>query len=326
MIDTRRSARRLVFLLPPLLLYFAAGLLFELSVDPEKPFIDQVMLVTKDVGAWELRYSLAEVKARFVWFAAALLSIVVPIAVICFSIVTILTRIARINITRTVIIGVALCTATLTHLLYAMHTESVLYGAVFGFTYQALVHSNLFGGEFLQHVYIVVFVINVLAAVAPAFLLLAIYTTLVWNERPGEDELVALTVRMRRLKELISAGSAFLVVGIFHMGVWLKWTASLVTEPSTQEGIAGVALAISSYWGIAFSLVLIATYVPPAMFLHHRARALYMQGVDRSTLKETEQWLSDHGLSFKLNNQLPQLLTILAPFVTAPLSTTLNFM
>lgn len=326
MIDIHRSARRLVFLAPPLLLYFAAGLLFELSVDPERRFIDQILAITKDVAAPDLQHALAEVKARFVWFAAALLNIVAPIAAIAFSIAMIRTRAARVNLTWTVFIGVLLNVVTLGHLFYIVHTESILYRAVFGFTYDALSQSGLFSTEFLQSVYSVIFLINVLAALAPAFLLLAIYTTLDWREQPGEDELVELTVRMRRLKELISVGSAFLVVGVFHMSVWLKWTANLVSDPAVQAEVTGVALSISTYWGVAFSLVLIATYVPPAMFLHHRARALRMQGVDHSGLMEAEQWLNENGLSFKLNYQLPQLATILAPFVAAPLSATLNFM
>lgn len=98
MFDASRSVRRLVFLLPPLGFYFAAGILFEFSVDSGRPFIDQIMAITKNVGAWELQHDLAEEKARFVWLAAALLSIVVPVAAICFSIMTIHSRVARISI------------------------------------------------------------------------------------------------------------------------------------------------------------------------------------------------------------------------------------
>jgi hypothetical protein len=125
-IDIHRSARRLVFLVPPLLLYFAAGLLFEFSVDPERQFIDQILTITKDVRTLDLQHALAEVKARFVWFAVALLNIIVPIAAICFSIATIRTRAAHMSLKWMVLIGVALCVATLGHLLYIVHAENVL--------------------------------------------------------------------------------------------------------------------------------------------------------------------------------------------------------
>jgi N-acetylglutamate synthase-like GNAT family acetyltransferase len=39
---------------------------------------------------------------------------------------------------------------------------------------------------------------------------------------------------------------------------------------------------------------------------------------------EAEHWLNEHGFSFTLNNQLPQSISILAPFLIAPISSALK--
>jgi membrane protein DedA with SNARE-associated domain len=41
--------------------------------------------------------------------------------------------------------------------------------------------------------------------------------------------------------------------------------------------------------------------------------------------KEAEQWLNEHGFSFTFSNQLLQYISILAPFLAAPVGSVLKF-
>jgi hypothetical protein len=79
------------------------------------------------------------------------------------------------------------------------------------------------------------------------------------------------------------------------------------------------------FWGVAFTTVLIGAYVPSALYLNKRAQALVRERGQAMTPAETEQWLSERGLSFKLSNQLAQYWSIIAPFLAAPLSATISF-
>ena len=123
---------------------------------------------------------------------------------------------------------------------------------------------------------------------------------------------------MRTLKEVLNAGSAILVSGVLHMGVWLRWPAALVDEKDVQEAVSGVSLAITLFWGIAFTLMLIATYGPAAAYLGSYARELLHKGPYATQISDPEQWLRSHGLFFTLSEQLPQIGVMLAPLLAGP--------
>jgi hypothetical protein len=141
--------------------------------------------------------------------------------------------------------------------------ENALHELVFGFTYKTLVRSGLFSNIFLLHVYIIISTINILAAITPILLLLAVCATVGLPGVPRHDYLTLVTEQMCRLKEIINIGGAFLVFGILHMNMWLNWTASLVSDPGLRTEISNLAWSISVYWGVTFTLVLAMTYLPP---------------------------------------------------------------
>lgn len=316
--------RELLFLVPPLLVYFFASLLFEISVDPAVSVIQKLVAVVKANAAPDLQHLLIEQKARYMWLASALLSIVIPVVSIIFSILTIRFYVKEVKLAWTVIIGVLLCTVNLGYLVYSAKSNNAVYELVFEFTYKMLMQSKMFSDLFLLHVYIIILTINILASITPIFLLLAVCATLHLPAAPRNIDPMELALRMRRLKEVINIGSAFLVFGILHMSMWLNWTASLVSDSLLGSKIAGVAWSISAYWGVAFTLVLTMTYVPSAVYLQNRARELINKGKTAMGAKEAEQWLNEHGFSFTLSNQLIQCITILAPILAAPISSVLK--
>jgi hypothetical protein len=315
----------LLFLLPPLLVYCFGSFLFELSVDPDYPFIKKLMEVAKTAGTPDLNQVLVELKARYTWLASAILNIVIPIIAIIFSVNTVRAYLNGVKLAWTIIIGVMLCVGNLGFLLYSAKTETALYDLVFGFTYKMLVQSKLCSEVFLLHIHAIILTINILAAITPILLLLAVCATLALPEvAPNDNDPMDLVFRMRRLKEVVNVGSAFLVFGILHMNMWLNWSASLFGDALLSSKVSGVAWSIATYWGVTFTLVLTVTYVPATIYLQSQVR----QQIARSGMvqagKETEQWLNEQGLSFTLSNQLLQCISILAPFLAAPISNALR--
>ncbi|MFA4902407.1 MAG: hypothetical protein WC600_06640 [Desulfobaccales bacterium] len=319
--------RELRFLIPPLLVYLFSTFLFEISVDPAISIIQKLVAVVKAEAAPGLPQLLTELKARYVWLASALLNLVIPVVAIFVAISTIRSYLKGSNLAWTVIIGMLLCMGNLGYLVYSAITRNALYEFIFGFTYKMLVRSEMFSDVFLLHVYAIISAVNILAAVTPILLLLAICGTLHLPVTTGNVDPMQMISRMQRLKEIINVASAFLVFGILHMSMWLNWTASLVNDPALRSKIAGVAWSISAYWGVAFTLVLTLTYIPSSVHLQNRVRELITKGkMGKMALgtKEAEQWLNENGFSFTLSNQLLQVVSILAPILAAPISSALK--
>jgi hypothetical protein len=316
---------QLLFLLGPLLIYCFGSLLFELSVDPAYPIIAKLIDAAKSGATSDLKNVLPEIKARYVWLASAILNIVIPVAAIIFSVNTIKSYLRGIKLGWTIIVGAILCLGNLAFLRYNAQAETALYDLVYGFTYKMLVHSTLFSQSFLLHIHAIIITINILAAITPIFLLLAVCATLAVPEPTFENhDPMELVLRMRRLKEVVNIGSAFLVFGVLHMNMWLNWSASLFHDATLSSKVSGVAWSISTYWGVTFTLILTITYVPASAYLQKKARAELTSGEMPKELKETESWLHEHGFSFTLSNQLFQCISILAPFLAAPISNALK--
>ncbi|MDQ3773901.1 MAG: hypothetical protein M3461_05815 [Pseudomonadota bacterium] len=234
-------------MLPPLLLYALAVVLFEASGDAEKPFTPQLLAAVQAGRVPGLVQALAELKARLVWFAAALLNIVVPLVAMLYCVVTLRRSVGRGQLFVTAAVGALIGAAILGQLAFGAGQGSVFYQLVFGFTYLTLMHEGGFGDEFLQKVYVIIALINVLATIPPVFILMTTCATVVFLAI--EDDPENMAVRARNLKKVIVVASVFMVVGVLHMSVWLAWTSSLVSDPSLQSGLSGVAWSVSAYWG-----------------------------------------------------------------------------
>lgn len=328
---------QLLFLVPPLAIYLFASFLFELSVDPANLVIPWLLEALQGQVTPGLSPLLTELKARFVWLASALLNIIIPLIAIIFSVATIRTYLKGNRLAWTVAVGTVLCVANVAYLAYSARAGNALYDLVFGFTYKMLVRSQMFSGVFLLHVYGIIAVINILAAVTPIILLLAVCGLLALPPAAHGQDPMELAHRMSRLKEVLNVASAFLVFGVLHMSMWLNWSASLVADAALRAKIAGTAWGIAAYWGVAFTLVLALTYVPATIYLQYRAR---QELIGKKALpakealpprelvpaKDADQWLNEHGFSFTLSNQLYQVISILAPILAAPISGALKLL
>jgi hypothetical protein len=135
----------------------------------------------------------------------------------------------------------------------------------------------------------VVNVHNVQSMIVPVVALLAACSTLAPPISGLSPDPKFYASQMKRLKEVLTAASAILVSGILHMGAWLRWPAALVADRAGQEAVLGTALAITLFWGVTFTLMLVATYLLAALILAKRAEALLLGLPSEAAETEPEQ-------------------------------------
>ena len=97
----------------------------------------------------------------------------------------------------------------------------------------------------------------------------------------------------------------------------------MAADKYAHEAILGAALAITLFWGVTFTLMLVSTYLPAAFLLAKRAQVLLQEGSGKESVPETEQWLKNHGLFLSMQDHFPQFGLMLAPLLASPLSSLL---
>ncbi|MBK9307391.1 MAG: hypothetical protein IPM58_09975 [Nitrospira sp.] len=321
--------RFLLLIIPPVFILLLAIGLFEFSAnitvdnfhtltnwlmhstpgDPDQPFSATPFLV--------------ETKSRYIWLTTVVLVLVAGLYafLLCAMIIYQCHRGTRLVIVTAIGIVFALGGVIF---MWALDESHTLYRAVFGFSYDNLSRagSQRISEHLLHYVMVVVSTVNVQALIVPVVALLAACSTLA-PPVSGQPDPKFYASQMKRLKEVLTAVSAILVSGILHMGAWLRWPAALVADKAGQEAVLGTALAITLFWGVTFTLMLVATYLPAALALAKRAEALLLERPCEAAEPGLEQWLKDHGLFLSLQDHFPQFGLILAPLLASPLSSLL---
>ncbi len=328
---TARPNYRFLFLVAPALgvLLLAVGL-FESSANITLDRFHSLAVHLTHGAAMEetphfdsIRF-LVEVKARYIWLTTVVVVFVVAVyaLVLCGSLILHAHPRPRLFVMGAV--G-GLLVALGLWFLASLDATHVLYRAVYGFTYDNLQQAGpeRIGPGLLRFAKQVVSVVNVQAVIVPVFVVLAACSTLAppRDAAPPSPQYCAL--QLRRPKDVLMAGSAVLVAGILHMGAWLRWPSALVADKSAHEAVLGAALAITLYWGVTFTLLLVATYLPAATILARRAHALLLDNPSGFRIENPDQWLKEHGLFLTLQDHLPQFGLMLAPLLASSLSSLL---
>jgi len=140
--------------------------------------------------------------------------------------------------------------------------------------------------------------------------------------RHGRPEnLEDLRRRGRLLRETINAAAALLVSGILHMAGWLRWSTAMVSDDAMRVGLDHVTLSVTLFWGMTFSLMIAAAYLPATTLLREQAFRLHgREGRD----SDPEKWLKEQGFKLSLGGQLPQIAVMLAPALASPAASLLG--
>lgn len=314
------ESKSLLLLLPPISVLVLAGIVFELVAFDLYQLRLKIPPFFPDSAAMNTALILRESQARYVWCAGLLLNVMADLAVITICIRILLRPMSRRG--RQLYTGLCalFCLGSLGNLAASMGSDSA-FSAIFYFTYDNLEASGRFEQVHLGAIRWSLVSLNAMSAVAPIIAMFAACRTMVSRAATAEDGLHRMAEQMRRMKELLNLGSALLVLGIVHMNAWLRWPAALVADPGIASDINGLSLSVSLFWGAAFTLMIIAFYLPAALLLRQRASALL---AETGSPDSVMTWLKDHGLSLSPAEQMPQLAAMLAPLLAGPVGSALG--
>ena len=126
----------------------------------------------------------------------------------------------------------------------------------------------------------------------------------------------------QRLNVCIYIGATLMVVCVVHLNAQYSWVSALLDPSATDEpwktalpaAISGFADEISFQYGLAFSTVLVALFLPSWVILRRRAWAVARaQCLTDTTNAKVQDWLETHGMGFTNVQQYAQILALLAP-------------
>ena len=128
----------------------------------------------------------------------------------------------------------------------------------------------------------------------------------------------ALSVRLRRLAAghraitmILALSTIFLAVSIFRVTALGRWVESYYPDESVARDIRVLFDSVIQTWGIYFSMMLAAVYVPSTLLLRWRI-AHAAHGLPSGT---PPNWLDPSWLKTSYTQELTRVLAVLAPFL-----------
>lgn len=322
--------RFLLLLIPSLFILLLAVGLFEFSsnitVDNFHNLTSRLMHRASEASKESLdpTHFLVEVKSRYIWLTTVVVALVAGLYALIVCGIIMYQSLPRPQLLVVTAVGIFFASIGLAFI-WSLDDTHALYRAVFSFSYDNLRQAGpqRIGEHLLRYAMVVVSIVNVQAMVVPVVALLAACSTLAPPMSGAQPDPEFYALQMRRLKEVLAAASAILVAGVLHMGAWLRWPAALIADKDAHEAVLGTALAITLFWGVTFTLMLVSTYLPAALVLAKRAAALLQERSSQGSVPEPQEWLKDNGLFLSLQDHFPQFGLMLAPLLASPLSSLL---
>ena len=302
----------------PVLIYNMSYCLFE--INGASSLTIKTMIVEAIRGHGVSPFStLAEYKSRIIWLSSSLLSITAYLVALTWSVFIIRRCCRRINLIKLAALGLPVMTLTLLQIGSA-DAESPMYNNIFDTTYQSLKVSALITESLLHKIFIIISTINVLAAVIPVFILIAICSTISLPIEAGVPKPECFIKRMKYLNQGIMIGSTVLLFGIIHMNAWMQWPTSMFdAEAEVNKAAINAFAAISQYWGISFTLLLVCLYVSAAIYWQEQTRVAL---IAMQTDIDIPAWLEDNGFTVSWQKHALQLAAMLTPFIAGSFSIT----
>jgi hypothetical protein len=266
-----------------------------------------------------------EGRLRVLWLSGVLLYYTLSIAVIVTCLSVLQRSLTPKGFKQTLVFWAALSIVGFCHLLYAAYNPTAL-GSIYRFTFESLQNSNFFKPVELARIRNMVYIVNLLAAIAPFAIALAAsacLTPIVTND--PRQYLQQLAERSRQLKTVVNLGSALLVAGIIHMQAWLRWPIVFVDDAKLADAMNDWSLALTTFIGCVFSLMIACIYICCAKILAKRAEVNFLRQLPPDALDSSlDDWLEKHGFSSELPQQIPQILAIIAPILAGPVGAALT--
>lgn len=311
------------FAVAPLLVYLLAIFILEFG---GLGFTDTAAFVESSVKfSTQLSPSLLAINhARMSWLLAVLMfwAVVLTVLVVCIS--TMRATLSSTGFRLFLLCGAAMSVGGVIQLWISAESGSSL-GLIFRFTYASIQASQQFNAADLTAIKLLVSSVNILAAVAPGFVMLAGCSLLaIPADRDCADPRHFLRRRMADLKTVTDLGSALLVAGSLHMLLWLRWPIVFSADPVMRQAIGEWALSVTLYCGTAYSLMIALFYMPCAFALTKNAEIMLQRALPDMTEPDVADWLEQYGFSKSVVRHLPQIIAALAPMLAGPIGSALT--
>lgn len=315
----------LLLAVPPLLVVVGAHLLFDINafdlVDLGKALV--ASLTASAAGEPGLGVRLAVSEARIVWSLTVFLNFCAAMSLTVAAVMILRRSVSLRGLRFFLPVGVLLIVFGIASLIHAGLAATPMSG-IFTFTFDSLVAIHGAADPFVRAVWVQVQVLNLLTVVAPVLALMAACSTLAPPKRGGLGDVAFLSGQLTYLKAILNLGSVYLVAGILHMGVWLRWPGAVVGDETLRERILDHAFGVSLYWGGTFTVMIAAFYVPALVALTNRAEAVIQDQPGATGGLTPKSFLQDHGLTLAPSKHLPQILAVLAPLLAGPIGSALS--
>ncbi|AMK76394.1 MULTISPECIES: Ish1 domain-containing protein [Methylomonas] len=262
--------------------------------------------------------------ARVTWLCAVLIFASLAIAVMSASVLIMRSALSSQGFISFLLAGTGLSVIGLAQL-WASTTPDSNLGLIFRITQAGLRNSANFTDTDLASITTLVTLVNVLAAIAPIFVMLAGCSLLtIPTNSETTDPRRFLRRRMTQLKALTDLGSALLVAGALHMLVWLRWPIAFTEDAAMQKAFGEWALSVTLYCGTTYSLMIAAFYIPCSWALSKNAETSLQRALPDWSESELADWLDKYGFSSAPIRQLPQIIAALAPMLAGPIGSAIS--
>jgi hypothetical protein len=307
------------FIIAPFAILISGKVLFELFAfkfpELNQSLIPHLQQNLSSVG-------LTETKARLQWLSSVILYFFVVTIFITFIINSFRKTLTK--STFSLFISLILLFSA-SEILYLFLTEPATSPiiSIFRFTFDSLKVSGLYSESQLGLINITLAVINLLAIIVVPIGIMAGCCVMSKRNTHPEAALGKLIHQSKQIKNLLTGGSAVMVIGIMHMQLWFNWPLSLLTDETLHQQIQAVTFAVSQYWGLMYTLTMAALYFPAAFYLTAKAKIIILQGTDEQAKLSPEKWLAENHMLISPFSQLPQLIAMIAPMLIGSFGTSL---
>jgi len=319
-----REIYYLAFAALPISIYALAMVILEQGDFGSMALVSKLAAIAhaaKDHSALEL---FLEGRLRVLWLSSVLLYYILAIAVIVNSTLVLQRSLTPKGFKQALGLWAALSCVGLGHLAYAAGNGTAL-GAIFRFTFESLQNSHFFKPLELAHIRNMVYIVNILSAIAPFAIALAAAASLTpMVAFDPRQYLQRLADRSHQLKTVVNLGAALLVAGVLHMQAWLRWPIVFVDDAKLASAMNDWSLALTTFIGSVFSLMIACIYICCSKVLAKRAVANLRQLPGDALDSAPEEWLEKHGFSSEPIPQIPQILAIFAPLLAGPVGAALT--
>jgi hypothetical protein len=132
-----------------------------------------------------------------------------------------------------------------------------------------------------------------------------------------------LEARTRWLKYLLFGAASILIAAVANMQAWRGWPNVVLDAVNADTGKAYKLLADASitYHSFLFVMILIAIFMPMAVWMQQNARILSesAKALGLIQMKTPAMWRQENGLALSFSENMQRILAVISPILVGPL-------